>query len=90
MIRARVPMGTLALGVKAMTSPIPGTSIVPVEVISNLHHLSDIIEILRISGALRPMCLNCQYLNHVALGHIEDYAHRFSDTASYTSEMPID
>lgn len=79
MIHAGVSMGTLALGVKAMTSAIPGTNTIPVQVIPNLHHMSDIIEVLQISGALRPMCLNCRYLSNVASGRVVDFAHRFSD-----------
>ncbi|KAJ7581337.1 hypothetical protein C8J56DRAFT_262664 [Mycena floridula] len=84
-IKARVPMGTLALGVKAMTSIVPGTDVVPVEAVealANRNHTSsstqalfnsDIIEILRVSGALRPMCLNCRWLMQVAKGNIVDY-----------------
>lgn len=84
MIHDGVPLGTLALSVKAMTSAIPGTNLVPVEVIPRLHHINDIIEILRISGAMRSMCLNCQYLRNVASGRVEDYAHRFSSSSSVT------
>lgn len=82
MILSGVPLGTLALSVKAMTSPIPGTSTIPVEVIPNLHHLNDIIEVLRTSGAMRPMCLNCQYLSSIVSARIDDYAHRLSGQMS--------
>ncbi len=57
-----------------MTSMIPGTNIVPVQVIPHLNHMSDIVEVLRVSGSLRPMCLNCQ---HLAKGRVDDYAHHF-------------
>ncbi|KAK0236796.1 hypothetical protein EDD85DRAFT_587691 [Armillaria nabsnona] len=68
------PLATLALSVKSMTSMIPGTNIVPVQVIPHLNRMSDIIEVLRVSGSLRPMCLNCQ---HLAKGRVDDYAHHF-------------
>lgn len=68
------PLATLALSVKSMTSTIPGTNVVPVQVIPYLNRLSDIVEVLQVSGSLRPMCLNCQYL---AKGRVNDYAHHF-------------
>ncbi|KIY47491.1 hypothetical protein FISHEDRAFT_59610 [Fistulina hepatica ATCC 64428] len=74
-MKAGVPMGTLALSVKAMTSKIAGTNIVPAQAIQQLTRLSDIVEVFRTSGALRPMCLNCQYLSS---GRIEDYAYKLA------------
>ncbi|KAK0463098.1 uncharacterized protein EV420DRAFT_1265093, partial [Desarmillaria tabescens] len=68
------PLATLALSVKSMNSMIPGTNIVPVQVIPHLNRMCDIVEVLRVSGSLRPMCLNCQ---HLAKGRVDDYAHHF-------------
>ena len=82
-LHSRIPLGTLALGVKAMTSPIAGTvsSLSPVDAILNLDRMEDIIEVLRVSGSLRPMCLNCQYLTKSADAKIEDYAAIFTNKA---------
>jgi hypothetical protein len=68
------PLGTLALGVKPMNSVIPGTTTIPVYAVQGLTNLKDIVQVLRISGAMRPMCLNCVYLANGAGGAIEDYA----------------
>lgn len=73
-IHSASPLATLALSVKSMTCMIPGTNIVPVQVIPHLNRFSDIVEVLRVSGSLRPMCLNCQ---HLARGRIKDYAYSF-------------
>lgn len=75
------PLGTLALNVKAMTCVIPGTNIVPVYAMPLLTSLADMVEILKISGALRPMCLNCLYLRNTAGGCIQDHAVKFSTFA---------
>ncbi|KAL0065475.1 hypothetical protein AAF712_007539 [Marasmius tenuissimus] len=69
---------TLALSVKPMTSSIPGTATIPVYAIEDLANLNDMVEVLRVSGAMRPMCLNCSYLMSIAGGRIEDYAVTFS------------
>ncbi|KAK7443575.1 hypothetical protein VKT23_015747 [Stygiomarasmius scandens] len=68
------PLGTLALSVKAMTTAIPGTSTVPVYAIQSLTQLGDIVELLRVSGSMRPMCLNCLYLRDGAGAKVEDFA----------------
>lgn len=78
-LQSGTSMGTLALGVKAMTSRIPGTDLIPTQVIPKLQNVGDVVQILRISGALRPMCLNCQYLNATALGRTVDFARKFSN-----------
>ncbi|KAJ3879271.1 hypothetical protein F5051DRAFT_403317 [Lentinula edodes] len=78
------PLGTLALNVKAMTCVIPGTNIVPVYAMPLLTSLADMVEILKISGALRPMCLNCLYLRNTAGGCIQDHAVKFSTFADDT------
>ncbi|THV02661.1 hypothetical protein K435DRAFT_749058 [Dendrothele bispora CBS 962.96] len=76
------PLGTLALSVKAMTTAIPGTSTIPVYAMQSLTHFSDIIELLRVSGSMRTMCLNCLYLRDGAGAKVEDYAARFSSSNS--------
>jgi hypothetical protein len=73
-----VPMGALALSVKSLTSTIPGTSLIPAETILGLDRISDILEVLKIAGAMRPMCLNCQHLRSLSGGFIDDYAIRLS------------
>ncbi|KAE9387036.1 hypothetical protein BT96DRAFT_968273 [Gymnopus androsaceus JB14] len=72
------PLGTLALSVKAMTCVIPGTDTIPVCAIPALTSLTDIVEILKVAGAMRPMCLNCLYLRNTAGGSIQDHAVKFS------------
>ncbi|KAG7087630.1 hypothetical protein E1B28_013578 [Marasmius oreades] len=86
-------IGTLALAVKPMTSFIPGTATVPVQTIETLWHLNDVVEVLRVAGAMRPMCLNCLYLMNSAGGNAEDYAvtfcappRRSADNCRATSE----
>lgn len=70
------PLGTLALGVKPMNSIVPGTNMIPVYAIQELTNLKDIVQVLRVSGAMRSMCLNCVYLTKGAT--IEDYAVTFA------------
>ncbi|KAJ3727287.1 hypothetical protein DFJ43DRAFT_1086004 [Lentinula guzmanii] len=72
------PLGTLALSVKAMNCVIPGTNTIPVQTIPFLTSITDIIELLKVAGALRPMCLNCLYLRNNARGCIQDYATKYS------------
>ncbi|KAL1738327.1 hypothetical protein HDZ31DRAFT_78452 [Schizophyllum fasciatum] len=77
-MQSRVPLGTLALSVKSMTSPMPGVSTTPVEAIFQLQRLQDMVEVLLASGALRPMCLNCQHLSDSVSARIEDFACLFA------------
>ncbi|KAF9264532.1 hypothetical protein L218DRAFT_900332 [Marasmius fiardii PR-910] len=70
-------IGTLALAVKPMTCIIPGSRTVPVYSMETLEHLNDMVELLRVAGAMRPMCLNCVYLMDDAGGKAEDYAVTF-------------
>ncbi|KAJ4481129.1 hypothetical protein J3R30DRAFT_3464529 [Lentinula aciculospora] len=72
------PLSTLALSVKAMTCVIPGTDTIPVYTIPLLTNLTDVVEVLKVAGALRPMCLNCIYLRNTARGCIQDLAITFS------------
>ncbi|KAL1708236.1 hypothetical protein EV121DRAFT_197536, partial [Schizophyllum commune] len=86
-MQSRVPLGTLALSVKTMTSSMPGVGVTPAETIMKLHRLQDIVEVLRVSGALRPMCLNCQHLSDSVGARLEDYACLF---ASQRSTLTLD
>lgn len=81
-----IPLGTLALSVKAMNTVVPGTSVIPVDAIPNLHHIEDIVEVLRISGAMRPMCLNCLHMRDMTGASIDDYAVRL---AAPSNSLPV-
>ncbi|KAL0577612.1 hypothetical protein V5O48_004373 [Marasmius crinis-equi] len=86
-IRTGHAIGTLALAVKPMTSIITGTDTIPVYAVENLVKLNDIVEVLRVAGAMRPMCLNCLYLINSAGGKLEDYAVTFA--GSHGSDCPV-
>ncbi|KZV92782.1 hypothetical protein EXIGLDRAFT_836212 [Exidia glandulosa HHB12029] len=75
-------MGALALSVKSMTTPMHEAGHQPVDVIETLHRLVDIVEVLRVGGAMRPMCLNCQHLAHCVSAHVDDYASLFASPRS--------
>ncbi|KAJ3715729.1 hypothetical protein C8R42DRAFT_212935 [Lentinula raphanica] len=72
------PLGTLALSVKAMNCVIPGTDITPVYAMPFLISITDVIDMLKVAGALRPMCLNCLYLRNNAGGCINDHAIKYA------------
>ncbi|TRM64669.1 hypothetical protein BD626DRAFT_428986 [Schizophyllum amplum] len=85
-MQAHVPLGTLALSVKTMTSTIPGVGVSPAEAIMHLHRLQDVVEVLRAAGAMRPMCLNCQHLADSVSARVEDYASVFTSRKAFDFE----